>query len=190
MTKPSLHKTPKVNPRPKLLIIDDEPDIRGVIRDTVESEFECSEASNGLEAAFLVNNEHFDLILTDFDMPLMNGFELIRHLHERSNGVPIIVLTGRGSEDLLRRATAFNTFDYIEKPFHPIKLLQTLKACLSCKWPVARGPSIGPAPARVLYDDIDLRISKEASAKLLALAEHQGVSMSAIIESLVLKNSG
>jgi two-component system, chemotaxis family, chemotaxis protein CheY len=115
-----------------LLIVDDSDTMRKVIRKTVAiSGFdlgECWEAGNGQEALGVLRTQWVDIILTDLNMPVMNGLDLLRALkheafHQRT---PVILVTTEGSEDRLEEAYALGIRGYIQKPFHPEAIRDTL----------------------------------------------------------------
>ena len=108
-----------------VLIVDDSQVTRRVIRKTVAiSGFdlgECWEAGNGREALDVVNTHWVDLILTDLNMPVMNGLEMLSELrkNEQSRDIPVVLITTEGSETRLEEAYALGVKAYIHKPFHP-----------------------------------------------------------------------
>ncbi len=108
-----------------ILIVDDSPTMRKVIRKTVAiSGFdlgECWEAGDGREALGMLKDHPVDLILTDLNMPVMNGLEMLRELgkEESSRNVPVILITTEGSETRLEEAYSLGVKGYIRKPFHP-----------------------------------------------------------------------
>jgi len=108
-----------------VLIVDDSQTMRKVIRKTVMiSGFElgdCWEAGDGLEALEIMKAHWVDLILTDLNMPRMDGLEMIREMrrdgmHQRT---PVVLITTEGNEKRLEEAYALGIKGYIQKPFHP-----------------------------------------------------------------------
>lgn len=81
----------------KILVIDDDEMIRYVITLMLESDgFEVNEAGNGKEAMDYIKKQSFDLVITDIEMPEMNGFEIINKLHKDFPNVKIVVISGAG----------------------------------------------------------------------------------------------
>ena len=119
-----------------ILIVDDSQTMRKVILKALTlSGFElgrCIEAANGQEALKALNTEWVDLILTDLNMPVMNGFDLIRNLKadENLHGIPVILITTEGSEVRLQELFGLGVKDYIQKPFHPETLRDVLTRVL------------------------------------------------------------
>jgi len=116
-----------------VLIVDDSPGMRKVIRRVLTlSGFEtglCHEAGDGLEALAMLERESVDIVLTDVNMPNMNGEELIERLsvHPIFSGIPVIVVSTDRSEDRLHRMLALGAKGYVTKPFVP----ETLGAAMN-----------------------------------------------------------
>ena len=107
-----------------LLIVDDSQTMRKVIRKTVMiSGFDigdCWEAGNGREALEVIRTHWVDVVLTDLNMPVMNGMEMLRELkrddiHQRT---PVVLITTEGNEKRLEEAYGLGIRGYIQKPFH------------------------------------------------------------------------
>ncbi len=79
------------------------------------------EASNGAEALALVNENTFDLILSDINMPVMDGLEFVKHLKEMESAknIPIVMITTEGGEKSVLEALSLGAKGYIRKPFTP-----------------------------------------------------------------------
>jgi DNA-binding NtrC family response regulator len=114
--------------RPNLLIVDDEPDLRWVLRGLFEDEgFTVEEAGDGEAALALVEQHTPDVVLSDMRMPRLPGLELLRRLRARTPDVPVILLSA--VEDLATAVDAIKegAFDYQAKPFDGPRLLLTVK---------------------------------------------------------------
>jgi DNA-binding response OmpR family regulator len=120
----------------KILAIDDEALILDLVKIALETEgydvITAERGSVGLEKAF---SEKVDLILLDFMMPDISGFEACRRLktNPATSNIPIIVLTGRVSEDDIRKIMDTGAVDYITKPFDPLGLGDKVKSILKKK---------------------------------------------------------
>jgi two-component system, OmpR family, KDP operon response regulator KdpE len=113
-----------------LLIVDDEPRIRDLVRMNLELErYRVEEAQNGVEALAKLRDTLPDLIILDVSMPEMDGFEALRHIREVST-VPVIMLTVRQSEADKIRGLDLGADDYLAKPFSPPELLSRIRALL------------------------------------------------------------
>lgn len=109
----------------KVLIVDDSSVMRKVIeRSLRQAGIELAqvvEAANGQEALTVLDGNRVDLILSDINMPIMDGLELIRQLQtvESVRGVPIIMITTEGSEGSVVQALTYGAKGFIRKPFTP-----------------------------------------------------------------------
>jgi DNA-binding NtrC family response regulator len=115
-------RRPTVAAKPKgggrILIVDDHADARRSMADILSHaghRVEC--LSSAAEALARLDAESFDVIVTDLNMPGMNGLELIRHLHRRPHGAQILMVTAFASVTTAVEAIRHGAFDYIEKPF-------------------------------------------------------------------------
>ena len=116
---------------PRLLIVDDEENIRKIITKYAAMEnYDTDEASNGLEAIALCKKNKFDLIIMDIMMPELDGFSASREIRKFSD-VPIIVLSARGEEYDKIHGFETGIDDYVVKPFSPRELLLRINAILS-----------------------------------------------------------
>ncbi|MDN3637948.1 phosphate regulon transcriptional regulator PhoB [Simiduia curdlanivorans] len=116
-----------------ILIIDDEPSIRDMLRVALEmADYRCLEAENAQQGHALAIDEKPDLILLDWMMPGTSGIELARRLkrEEITAKTPIIMLTAKGEEDNKIQGLETGADDYITKPFSPRELIARLKAVL------------------------------------------------------------
>ncbi|PIQ82574.1 MAG: diguanylate cyclase response regulator [Candidatus Omnitrophica bacterium CG11_big_fil_rev_8_21_14_0_20_64_10] len=116
----------ETKPKKKVLVVDDDPDIRDVIRLTLEEEgYEISEAPNGAEGVEQVRQSPPDLILLDFTMPKMDGGQVCQALKKDLllQHVPIIMLTSRGEVADKVQGINVGADDYMTKPFEPAELL-------------------------------------------------------------------
>ena len=114
----------------KILVVDDEQDIRALLVDTLcTSGYEAIEAANGEEALRRIETEFLDLVILDIMMPGMNGFQVLRQLRKTSD-IPVIMLSGRtGTVDKVE-SFELGADDYVTKPFHLIELTARIAALL------------------------------------------------------------
>ncbi|MBZ0258109.1 response regulator transcription factor [bacterium] len=116
---------------PRILIIEDEPDMRRGLQDNLEFEnYEVVTTANGVEGLRLAQKEDFDLILLDLMLPGMDGIDVCRHLKDGGSLTPIIMLTARGSEADKIEGLEIGADDYITKPFSLRELLARIKVIL------------------------------------------------------------
>jgi two-component system KDP operon response regulator KdpE len=124
-----------------VLIVDDEPQIRRVLRTTLTSHgYTVIEARTGDEALDLIRSEHVDLILLDLNMPGRSGLETCREIRA-SGDVPIIMLTVRNTERDKVQALDAGADDYVVKPFGSEELMARIRAALRRAMPAESLPS-------------------------------------------------
>ena len=112
----------------KILIVDDEEMIRGVLREYVEFEGnEAYEAADGMEAVKLCRENDYDLILMDVMMPHLDGFSAVKEI-KKSKDVPVIMLSARGEEYDKLFAFEIGVDDYVTKPFSPKEVMARINA--------------------------------------------------------------
>lgn len=112
----------------KILVVDDEPLIREVIKEYCElEEYNVVEANNGLEALEIVKKEEIDIIVLDIMMPKLDGFSTLKKIKEIKN-TPVILLSARKEEFDKLMGFELGSDDYLTKPFSPKELIARIKA--------------------------------------------------------------
>lgn len=115
----------------KVLIVEDSPTMRAILVSTIESldGFTAVEASNGFEALRLLPREEIDLIITDINMPDINGLELISYLKNNSlySTKPLIILSTERSDKDREKGLALGADEYMVKPFDPVELQELVR---------------------------------------------------------------
>ncbi|MEE4162430.1 MAG: sigma-54 dependent transcriptional regulator [Woeseiaceae bacterium] len=116
----------------KVLVVDDEADIRALIADILGDEgYGVTEAANAAEARSAQSATRFDLILLDIWMPDTDGITLLREWSDSGDlNCPVVVMSGHGTVDTAVEATRLGAFDYVEKPLSLAKLLRTVEGAL------------------------------------------------------------
>jgi two-component system alkaline phosphatase synthesis response regulator PhoP len=120
----------------KILIAEDEPDIRELITLTLQfNGFDVTSARDGAEAVEIAQRGQFDLILMDVRMPRMTGYEACRRLRELdvTKDIPIIFLSAKGQEAEVQQGLQAGADQYILKPFAPDMLSRKIKEVLNNK---------------------------------------------------------
>lgn len=119
-----------------ILIVDDSSSMRMIIRKIIRvSGFnigEVLEAADGKEAIKVLTDEWIDLVLTDINMPNMNGLELISMMKkdEILQSIPVVMVTTEGSEKRVQESMKMGASGYIKKPFMPEEIKQTLSTIM------------------------------------------------------------
>ncbi len=127
----------------RILIVDDDQDVRIILRDFLEFHgFSCKEAGDGKEAIDLLHIYSFDLIVTDYQMPVMNGLMLLGNLMKTPmfRDIPVIMVTGLFSEEFCEEALQLGAYAVMEKPYSRKDflaqinkaLINSSRTCLEC----------------------------------------------------------
>ena len=112
----------------KVLIVDDEEMIRGVLREYVEFEGnEAFEAADGMEAVRLCKENDYDLLLMDVMMPKLDGFSAVKEI-KKTKDIPVIMLSARSEEYDKLFAFELGVDDYVTKPFSPKEVMARINA--------------------------------------------------------------
>jgi len=166
----------------KVLVIDDEPPIRKLLRMGLTTQgYEILEASNGKIALEKLTEEPA-LIILDLGLPDIQGHELLRTIRARNEAVPIVVLSSRGDEAGKVQALDLGADDYLTKPFGMDELLARLRAALRHQLqvqgerPVFRTGDLSVDLVRriVKLGDRDVKLSPKEYDLLRVLVQHAG----------------
>lgn len=120
----------------RVMIVDDSPSMRAFVRRVIDlSGFQvdtCLNAGNGLQGLALLKQQAVDIILTDINMPEMNGEEFLRELeaHEQYRTIPVVVISTDATENRMHRMLQLGAKGYIAKPFSPEALRGELERVL------------------------------------------------------------
>ncbi len=102
----------------KILVVDDEPGLRDMLSDALSiAGYETVTAVDGYAAYRLLKDTKVDLIITDVNMPNMDGYEFLERIRSQGNETPAIVLTARGDRTDVSRGLKLGADDYVTKPF-------------------------------------------------------------------------
>jgi two-component system KDP operon response regulator KdpE len=146
-----------VNQQPRILVVDDEPQLARVLRTGLKTHgYDVRVAADGVSALETFGDWRPDLVVTDLAMPNMDGLELCRRLREFSH-IPIIVLSVRGEEKTKVEALDAGADDYVTKPFGMDELLARVRAQLR-----RSQTSAGSEPTSAVLEDGDFHIDLEA----------------------------
>lgn len=112
----------------RILIIDDEENMRYMLQLTLEAEgYEVELAAQGQEGLEKYQQQHFDFIICDVKMPGMSGLEVLHALQETASNIPVLMISAYGTIDTAIEAMKQGAYDYIMKPFKQDEMLLTLK---------------------------------------------------------------
>lgn len=114
----------------KILIVDDEQNIRRVVREYAEFEgYSVEEAENGMQAVEICRQKDFDIIIMDVMMPRLDGYSACKEIKKTKN-IPVIMLSARGEEYDKLFGFEIGIDDYVVKPFSPKELMARVKVVL------------------------------------------------------------
>jgi len=128
----------------KILIVEDEPNMRLGLRDNLEFEgYKVEIAEDGEEALYKIKNNEYNLVLLDVMLPKKSGLDVCKSVRKDGNKVPIILLTAKGEEIDKVLGLELGADDYVTKPFSLRELLARIKAVLR------RGGSESDKPSEI-----------------------------------------
>ena len=115
----------------RILVVDDEPGVREMICDTLRlSDYEPFEATDGFVALKWLRENTVDLVITDVNMPNMDGYELLERMRAIGDETPALMLTARGERGDVTRGLRLGADDYVTKPFGLEELMLRIAAIL------------------------------------------------------------
>jgi DNA-binding response OmpR family regulator len=177
----------------KLLVVDDEANIRRMIRKYAEFEgHSIHEAENGMQAVLRCRDEDFDLIILDIMMPELDGFSACKEIR-KSKDIPVLMLSARGEEYDKLHGFELGIDDYVVKPFSTKELMARVNAILARKARAETEPGPVTAPAKeitayggltidfsgrmVMIDGARAELSPKEYDLLFYLARNQGIAL-------------
>ncbi|MEB0076785.1 sigma-54 dependent transcriptional regulator [Pseudomonas sp. CCI3.2] len=153
-----------MSPQQKILIVDDEPDIRELLEITLgRMKLDTRSARNVKEARDWLQREPFDLCLTDMRLPDGNGLELVQHIQQRYPQVPVAMITAYGSLDTAINALKAGAFDFLTKPVDLTRLRELVASALRMHTPSGTENTFD---SRLLGDSPPMRALRKQVSKL------------------------
>ncbi len=167
--------------RPRILVVDDEPSIRTVLKAHLSREgHDVSTASDGAEAVSALTGAPFDLVISDLKMPGMSGLELLAWCTREQPGLPVVLITAHGTVDTAVEALKLGAQDFITKPFDLEELRLAVEKALRVEQARRRNwldaASYGPDSGR-----FDLVGRTAAMKRVYALVERVADSPSTVL---------
>lgn len=174
-----------MNATAKILIVDDDEAITGLLREVLQAEgFVTRECLSGQAALAALADEDFDLVLLDIMMPGMNGFETCQRIREGSD-VPVVFLTARNEESDTVLGFSLGADDYIVKPFKPRELVARVRVRIRRRQavrPAAGAPDVFDRDGLLIdatrhvvtLHDEELKLIPKEFGVLSLLARHAG----------------
>ena len=165
----------------KILIVDDEPRIRELIRENLQySGYTCEEAGDGSAALSLLTGGGYDLVILDLMMPFMDGMTCLREMRTRRINTPVIILTARGEEYDKLAGLEGGADDYVVKPFSPRELVnRTMPRTEASDSTMTFGElSIDTASHTVKVSGEEVSLTPKEFDLLVFLASNKGIALS------------
>ncbi|MGH2605124.1 MAG: response regulator transcription factor [Anaerolineales bacterium] len=133
MTSPGMPPESGTRDKPRILVVDDEPDTLGLLQLTLQTAgFEVDTAANGTQAIDRATQDHYDLIVLDVMMPDLSGFEVLRRLQAGSSGLPpVVFLTAKARPEDRQAGESLGATAYLIKPTTRGQLLDIVREALA-----------------------------------------------------------
>ncbi len=119
-----------MTPKSSVLIVDDEFGVRESLRILLKSHYKICTARDGEEALKVVKERKIDLITLDLNMPKLSGIETLREIRKIDGEVPVIIITGYGTQEDEKEALHYGVKDFISKPFNTSKIISVIDRIL------------------------------------------------------------
>lgn len=157
--------------RQRVIIVDDEPDIRELLEITLlRMGLETVSAENYSDATRMLHDESFDLCLTDMKLPDGDGIALVEHIQQHCPNTPTAVITAHGSIDLAIKAMKCGAFDFVSKPVS----LETLRNLVDKALTLPSSPQLAGDPADTKYQIIgDSAVMQDLKRSIAKFARSQ-----------------
>lgn len=168
----------------KILVADDETEIRDVLRLYLEKEgYEVVEAADGMEAVKLIKQGQIDLAILDIMMPGLDGYRVLRNIREESN-LPVLMLSAKSSDSDKILGLDLGADDYITKPFVPLEAVARVKSNLR------RFYALGGGENRNILRVGDLRLEQDSCLLYRGEEKIELTSVEFRIMKLFMENPG
>ncbi|MDD7158427.1 MAG: response regulator transcription factor [Firmicutes bacterium] len=168
----------------RMLIVDDEQNIREIIREYAEFEgYETAETDDGMKAVRMAKEDNYDLIIMDVMMPKLDGYSAVKEIRKFSD-VPVIILSARVEEYDKLFGFEIGVDDYVTKPFSPKELMARISAVLKRTRPKKKeliksdGLEIDIAGRNVFVDGEKVEMTPKEYELLFYLVENNGIAIS------------
>lgn len=120
-------------PRARILVVEDDANIRTFCQRLLRITYEVDAAENGAQALDLMRAHAYDLVLTDMQMPVIGGIELLQQIRQQFPETDTVVLTAYATVDTAREALKLGALDYLSKPIEAEHLERTVRTCLELR---------------------------------------------------------
>ncbi len=153
----------------KILIAEDDSELRGLFEKVLtKNGYDARGAENGAAALAMLDQEYFDLIISDIMMPVMDGYELVRSLRESGSQMPVLMITAKDAFDDMRQGFLSGSDDYMVKPVNVNEMVLRVGALLRRAQMIAeRRQTVG----RTVMDCDSLTITRDGVSQVLPQKE-------------------
>jgi two-component system OmpR family response regulator len=146
----------------RILVVDDEAPLREMLSDTLHiANYEVLEAADANEALTLLRRHTVDLIISDVNMPGMDGYELLARIRESGNNTPAIMLTARRERQDVTKGLKLGADDYVTKPFGLEELLLRVAAVLRRTKPIENLKALTCGPISLIDESHTVTVNDE-----------------------------
>jgi len=129
---------------PHILLIDDDHGLASVIQKALETTgYQVSAANDGATGFAMARKNSYDVVLTDFQLPDMDGMTIAHKLHAEKPQIPVILMTAHHSTDIVIQATRRGAWDYLIKPFPLTTMLHLMERAVRSSQLAARVVEVG-----------------------------------------------
>ncbi|MDG6773119.1 response regulator [Thiomicrorhabdus sp. ZW0627] len=113
----------------KLLYVDDAKSMRRLVEMVLESHYELTLAEDGVQGLKAIQQQAYDIIISDVNMPNMDGFDFLRTIRQQPQyqSIPILMMTTEADEEMKQQGKSLGATGWIIKPFIPDKLIQVIE---------------------------------------------------------------
>jgi DNA-binding response OmpR family regulator len=170
----------------KILVIDDSNVIRNMVRDMLpKGNFEVLEAKDGVQGLNLIRQERPNLIMLDFLLPRLSGWEVYQQIQLQHDlqAIPLVLMSGRKEEVTEKLQEPFEYFEFVQKPFDQKELIDAIKAAMakSKRRPAAVAPTPVATPSAAAAPAGDIEALNEKIVKMQAEIDGLKKQMSQIL---------
>lgn len=174
--------------KPTVLLVDDDKDLAEALAQSLMLDgFEVRWFDRAIDVLPLVSRSSYNIVLTDYLMPGMDGFELISQLQEIDSVLPVIMMTGHGDVPMAVRAMQAGAHDFIEKPCSPAQLTRAVNTAIERRRLTLENRALRAELADA--DDLDSRLVGNHPS-MVQLKERLRVAAEAAVDSLIIGQTG
>ena len=168
--------------RRKVLIVDDNYDMKALITEGIKEEFDADYVPDGFSAQKLLLAKNYSLILCDIHMPFMNGFTLVEELKNKAIKTPIIFISGEITHETSLKAFHLGVHNILQKPFKLKTLREKIKAAIIETQIEDDKPQLGEQQIAYLYDR--LKSHYYDYEEIIYHIKNKGISMEAVLKEI------